>query len=311
MTRPAIEIRGLTKVFGAARALDGIDLDVPAGSVFGFLGPNGAGKSTALNILAGLSHPTAGAARIFGHDVTAAPDAVRALIGYLPDVPGFYGWMTGAEFLRFSGELFGLRGATLDERVVALLNLAGLTGVTTPIGGYSRGMRQRLGLAQALINAPQLLLLDEPTSALDPIGRKAVLDMIAALAGRTTIFFSTHILVDVQRVCDRVAILDRGRVIVEGPIDELLKRAGPRDLRLELGSPEEAATLAEAVAGSSWLADRQLEGAQLTLTATDLDAALRAVPRLVADRWLLLRRLEPAEASLEQVFVDLIGEDAR
>ncbi len=310
-TGPAIEIRGLTKVFGATRALDGIDLDVPTGSVFGFLGPNGAGKSTALNILAGLSHPTSGTARILGHDVTAAPDTVRALIGYLPDVPGFYGWMTGAEFLRFSGELFGLRGRLLDERVTALLDLAGLAGVETPVGGYSRGMCQRLGLVQALINAPRLLLLDEPTSALDPIGRKNVLDMIAALAGRTTIFFSTHILADVQRVCDRVAILDRGRVVAEGPIDALLERAGPRDLRLELGFPEEAATLANAVAGASWLTGRRLEGSQIILTVTDLDAASRAIPGLVAEHGLLLRRLEPVEASLEQVFVDLIGEDAR
>ncbi|HMM42615.1 MAG TPA: ABC transporter ATP-binding protein, partial [Thermomicrobiales bacterium] len=299
------------KMFGTTRALDGIDLDVPAGSVFGFLGPNGAGKSTALNILAGLSRPTAGSARIFGHDVTTTPDAVRALIGYLPDVPGFYGWMTGAELLRFSGELFGLRGRELDERVVALIDLAGLTGVETLVGGYSRGMRQRLGMAQALINAPRLLLLDEPTSALDPIGRKNVLDMIAALAGRTTIFFSTHILADVQRVCDRVAILDRGRVVIEAPIDALLERAGPRDLRLELGSPEDAATLAAAVVGSDWLVERRLEGTQLVLTVTDLDAALRAVPGLVSGRGLLLRRLEPVEASLEQVFVDLIGEDGR
>jgi len=307
----AIEIRGLTKVFGATRALDGVDLDVPAGSVFGFLGPNGAGKSTALNILAGLSRPTSGMARIFGHDVTAAPDAVRASIGYLPDVPGFYGWMTGVELLRFSGELFGLRGQALETRIAALLDLAGLTGVTTAVGGYSRGMRQRLGLAQALINAPRLLLLDEPTSALDPIGRKAVLDMIAAMAGRTTIFFSTHILADVQRVCDRVAILDHGRLVIESPIDELLSRAGPRELRLELGTPEEAATLAGAIVGAGWLAERHLEGARLVLTVTDLDAALRATPRLIVERGLLLRRLEPVEATLEQVFVDLIGEGSR
>lgn len=311
MTTLAIEVRGLTKVFGQTRALDGIDLDVPAGSVFGFLGPNGAGKSTALNILAGLSRPNAGTARIFGQDVTTASDAVRALIGYLPDVPGFYGWMTGAEFLRFSGELFGLRGRALDERVAALLNLAGLVGITAPVGGYSRGMRQRLGLAQALINAPRLLLLDEPTSALDPIGRKTVLDMITALAGRTTIFFSTHILADVQRVCDQVAILDRGRVVVEASIDELLERTGPRDLRLELGTAEEAATLADAVVGAGWLTERRLEGTTLTLSVTDPDTAMRTVPGIVASQGLLLRRLEPVEASLEQVFVDLIGEDGR
>jgi len=307
----AIELRGLTKTFGANRALDGIDLDVPTGSIYGFLGPNGAGKSTALNIIAGLSRPTAGSARIFGEDVTTAPDTVRAMIGYLPDVPGFYAWMTGEELLRFCGQLFGLRGRTLDERVAALLDLAGLVGVRTPVGGYSRGMRQRLGLAQALINAPKLLLLDEPTSALDPLGRKMVLDMITGLAGRTTIFFSTHILDDVQRVCDRVAILDHGRVIVEAPIDELLERAGPRDLLVELGSPDEAATIATALAGAAWLIGHTLDGARLTLRASDLDTAMRAIPREIGARGLLLHRLELIEASLEQVFVDLIEQEGR
>ncbi|MCO5177617.1 MAG: ABC transporter ATP-binding protein [Thermomicrobiales bacterium] len=307
----AIELRGLTKVFGANRALDGISLDVPVGSVYGFLGPNGAGKSTALNIIAGLSRPSAGTACIFGEDVTRAPDAVRAMIGYLPDVPGFYSWMTGEELLRFCGELFGLSGTTLHERVAALLDLAGLVGVRTPVGGYSRGMRQRLGLAQALINAPRLLLLDEPTSALDPLGRKMVLDMIAGLAGRTTIFFSTHILDDVQRVCDRVAILDHGRVVVEAPIDELLERAGPRSLLVELGTPEEAATIAAAVANAAWLSDHTLDGARLTLTTTDVDTTMRAIPREIGARGLQLRRLELIEASLEQVFVDLIERDDR
>jgi ABC-2 type transport system ATP-binding protein len=138
---PAIELRGLRKTYGAAHALDGVDLTVPEGSVFGFLGPNGAGKTTTLRILTGLARATAGEARVFGVDVADAGNDIRARIGFLPDVPGFYDWMTAEEFLRFAGSLFGVTGSTLDERVAALLDLAGLNDVSTKVGGYSRGMK--------------------------------------------------------------------------------------------------------------------------------------------------------------------------
>ena len=194
--------------------------------MFGFHGPNGAGKTTTLRILAGLARPTSGAARVLGHDVTEAGGDVRALIGFLPDVPAFYKWMTAPQYLRFAGSLFGLRGDVLDGRVAPLLDLDGLTGVGTRIGGFSRGMKQRLGVAQALVNAPRLLPLDEPTSALDPIGRREVLAIVAALRGRTTVCFSTHILAGVERVRDSVAVIDHGRVAAHAPIDELRLRRG-------------------------------------------------------------------------------------
>jgi ABC-2 type transport system ATP-binding protein len=308
VTAPAaIEIDGLTKVFGTQRALDGIDLRVPVGSVFGFLGPNGAGKSTTLNILTGLSWPTAGGARVLGHDVVSASTEVRQRIGYLPDVPGFYSWMTGEQFLRFAGELFGIEEPVLSERSAALLDLAGLRGVTTRIGGYSRGMKQRLGLAQALINAPQLLLLDEPTSALDPIGRKAVLEMLTSLAGRTTIFFSTHILADVERVCDTIAILDKGRVVLESSMSDLRARQGAHWLEVELDSAASAATLGAALADAPWLRGCEQRGAVLRLAVLDQSQAQRALPALIAAHDLPLLRLEVGEASLEEVFVDLVG----
>jgi ABC-2 type transport system ATP-binding protein len=303
----AIEIRGLRKVYGDVRALDELNLDVPSGSVFGFLGPNGAGKSTTLSILAGLARPTAGVARVLGHDVVAAGNAVRAQIGYLPDVPGFYPWMTGAESLRFAGSLFGIDGSTLEARVDALLRLAGLRDVTARVGGYSRGMRQRLGLAQALINAPRLLLLDEPTSALDPLGRKAVLDMLTELRGRTTVFFSTHILADVERVCDTIAILDQGRVLLEAGAQELRARRGADALTVGLASSEAAATLARVLDGQPWLRACRQSGDELRLSVSDTDAAQRALPALLAAQQLALRRLETGEASLEDVFVELIG----
>ena len=307
---PAVELVGVRKVFHTAAALDGLSLSVPEGSVFGFLGPNGAGKTTTLRILAGLARPTSGAARVLGHDVAGAGGDVRALVGFLPDVPAFYKWMTAPQYLRFAGSLFGLRGDVLEARVAALLDLAGLSGVGTRIGGFSRGMKQRLGVAQALVNAPRLLLLDEPTSALDPIGRREVLEMVAALRGRTTVFFSTHILADVERVCDSVAIIDHGRVAAQAPIDELrLRRGGLSRLAVDVDDPQR---LAAALEGAAWLRSTEFaEDGGLRLATDDLEAAQRELPALVARLGLALRRLESDELSLEDVFVDLIEGDRR
>lgn len=306
----AIEIRGLTKVYGATRALDSVDLVVEEGSVFGFLGPNGAGKTTTLRMLTGLAHPTSGSVRILDSSATGATDEVRRQIGFLPDVPGFYDWMTADEFLRFAGGLFGLGGEVLYERVRVLLDLAGLTGVTTRIGGYSRGMKQRLGVAQALVNAPRLLMLDEPTSALDPMGRKELLVMLASLRGRTTVFFSTHILADVERICDTVAILDRGKVVAQAPIDELKARYGASKVVVEVSSDMEE--FAEELAREPWVSEvgRGVNGT-LEVKVTDDEAAQKRIPAMVANRGIGLKRLEAGEMGLEEVFVELVGGGSR
>jgi len=302
----AIETRRLTKFYGKKRALDHVDLHVEEGSIFGFLGPNGAGKTTTLRMLTGLARPTKGTVRVLGHDVSKADNAVRAEIGFLPDVPGFYEWMTAEEFLRFAGGLFGIERRVLDQRVGVLLDLAGLTDVTTRIGGYSRGMKQRLGVAQALINAPRLLMLDEPTSALDPMGRKEVLDMLESLRGRTTVFFSTHILGDVERICDTVAILDHGRLVVQSPIDELKARYGAEKVVVEVeGGADE---LAAAIDAAPWSTKVQRDGnGTMQITVSDADAAKRAIPAMVAERGLALSRMEAGEMGLEEVFVQLVG----
>ena len=300
----AIEITRLVKTFGDAVALDGIDLAVPQGSVFGFLGPNGAGKTTALRILTGLARPTAGEARILGVNVSAAGNIVRSRIGYLPDVPGFYPWMTAMELVEFAGRLFGIEPATLRERAESLLQMAGLSEVKSKVGGFSRGMKQRLGIAQALINAPSVLLLDEPTSALDPIGRREVLEMIASLRGRTTVFFSTHILADVERVCDTVAILDRGKVVANAPIAELTRRAAVDRLVIEVeGDP---AALIRDLERRPWLRSIERDEGRLMLAVSDLRAAQRELPAAIAAAELGLKRFEAAEVSLEDMFVELV-----
>jgi ABC-2 type transport system ATP-binding protein len=302
----AIRTTGLTKVYDEKRALDSVDLDVEEGSIFGFLGPNGAGKTTTLRILTGLASATSGSVQILGHDVASAGNSVRAEIGVLPDVPGFYEWMTAEEFMRFAGRLFGIGRRALDERVGVLLDLAGLTDVDTKIGGYSRGMKQRLGVAQALVNAPRLLLLDEPTSALDPMGRKDVLEMLTSLRGRTTVFFSTHILSDVERVCDTVAILDHGRVVAQAPIDELKARYGQQKVVVEV--TDGADGLAEELGRQSWVSAvaRGHNGA-IEVTVTDVGAAQQQIPAMIASRQLGLSRMEAGEMGLEEVFVELVG----
>jgi ABC-2 type transport system ATP-binding protein len=304
---PAIELRGLTKRFGDTIALDHADLVVHPGVVFGFLGRNGAGKTTTLRILSGLARPTAGTAHVLGHDVTSASDAVRARIGFLPDVPGFYPWMTAREYLELAGRLFGLDRGTLETRAGALLELAGLSAVGTRVGGFSRGMKQRLGIAQALINAPSLLMLDEPTSALDPIGRREVLEMVASLRGRTTVFFSTHILADVERVCDAVAILERGRVVASAGIAELTARAGANRLVVEVETAAAAAAVSGALTGRAWLRSLETVERTLRLTVSDLPAAQREIPAAISAAGVPLRRFEIEEASLEDVFVELVG----
>ena len=301
----AVETAGLTKAYGEARALDGLDLVVDEGSVFGFLGPNGAGKTTTVRILTGLAHPTSGTVRVLGTTVRAG-DAVGAGVGYLPDVPGFYDWMTATEFLRFAGDLFRIPKPQLDNRLKTLLDLAGLSGVKTRIGGYSRGMKQRLGIAQALINAPRLLILDEPTSALDPIGRRDVLEMLASLRGRTTVFFSTHILADVDRICDTVAILDHGRLVVQAPMEELKSRYRAHKLVVEVSSGGDE--LAAEIQAQPWATAvaRGSDGA-IEVSVSDMVAAQHQIPVLVAARHLGLSRLEAGEIQLEDVFVDLVG----
>jgi len=304
-TCPAVEMRRLTKTFKGTNALDRIDLTVPEGSVFGFLGPNGAGKTTAIRILTGLARSTDGQVRVFGHDVRKEPDRVREIVGFLPDVPGYYPWMTAVQFLRLVGKFHRVPRRRLDERVESLLELSGLASVSTKIGGYSRGMKQRLGVAQALVGEPRLLILDEPTSALDPIGRKNVLEMIAALRGSTTVFFSTHILGDVERVCDTVAILDHGRVVIQGSMAELKGTAHSSVLVLEL---ESGASMLERLLGDEpWVEGVRQTGEILTCRVTDMAAARNQVPKMIAQGDLSIVRMSAEEPALEDVFVSLVG----
>ena len=230
----AISMVGLTKHYKGVQALTELSLDVPAGSLFGFLGPNGAGKTTALKILAGLARATAGSAIVNGVPVSAAGEH-RRQIGYLAQDPRFYGWMTGRETLRYVARYRGV-DAQREPWIASLLERVGIAeAADRRTSTYSGGMRQRLGIASVLVGRPAVILLDEPVSALDPIGRKDVLDLMRELRGETTVFYSTHILDDVQRVSDHVAILDHGRLVKAAPTHALLGSFTHDMLRVVLG----------------------------------------------------------------------------
>lgn len=229
-----IQLEGLTKEFDIGlrgiklRAVDHLDLGIPGGGVFGLLGPNGSGKTTTIKIVLGLMQQTSGACRVLG-GITADPD-IRRRIGYLPESPDFYRFLTGWELIEFYGRMSGLNGAALTEGVERVLEWVGLIEAGgRKIGTYSKGMLQRAGLAQALVHDPDLVILDEPTAGVDPIGSRVIADIIRALkASGKTVLLSSHLLAQVEGVCDRVAILDRGRILLEGSIEELLSEKNRR-----------------------------------------------------------------------------------
>jgi ABC-2 type transport system ATP-binding protein len=307
---PAVEAHGLTKRYGDVLALDALDLAVPEGAVFGFLGPNGAGKTTTLRLLTGLGHPTAGSAMVAGVPVGRGGLDLAARTGYLDQDPRFYSWMSGRELLTFVGRAYGLAGAALRSRVDEVLEIVGLAeAARRRVGGYSGGMRQRLGVGQALLPRPAVLFLDEPVSALDPEGRRDVLELIGRLRGTATVFMSTHILTDVERICDRVAILDRGRLVTEAPIEELLARHARPILELdpEPGQVAAVARLADALRTAPWTRDVRAGHGILRVVVSDTERATAEALPLVVAAGVRLARFERVRPTLEDVFLQLVG----
>jgi ABC-2 type transport system ATP-binding protein len=308
---PAIVARGLSKRYGTVLALDGLDLDVPSGSIFGLLGPNGAGKTTSIRLLTGLARPSSGTATVAGIEIGLDRPELHRRLGYLDQDPRFYSWMEGRELLELTGRLSGLRGAELTTRVAEVLDLVGLRAVARRrIGGWSGGMRQRLGIAQALIHRPQVVFLDEPVSSLDPEGRRTLLELIGGLRGQTTVILSTHVLGDVERVCDRVAILDRGRLVIEGPLEALLAEHARPIFLLDPDPGQEAAvaTLRARLAGATWATDvTAAPDGRIRVVVSDADAAAAGILPLVVDAGVSLASFERARPSLEDVFLELVG----
>jgi ABC-2 type transport system ATP-binding protein len=310
-----IHTQGLSKAYKGVKALDGLSLQVPRNSIFGFLGPNGAGKSTTIKMLLGLSHPTAGKAAVFGRDIAQDSLAIRQRVGYLSQDPRYYEHMTARQTLRYTARFF-YRGPKdlIEARVEEMLELTGLEDkADRPVKGFSGGERQRLGIAQAQVNYPDLLILDEPAASLDPMGRHDVLAVMERMRKHTTIFYSTHILDDVQRVSDTVAILNHGRLVAEAPIQALLSGNGAADIYLVTMKGDVSQAHAR-VAGQPWVQSISVSNRDsLTdwqVTVSDSNAADADLLYLILEgRAVQVKSFGRKTYNLEEVFLNLVGEE--
>ena len=310
----AVRIEELRKVFGTFQALDGLSLEVEPGKVFGFLGPNGAGKTTTIRILTGLAHATSGRAWVLGKEVRANGLEIARQIGYLPEEPAFYPWMTPREYLDYIGRVFGMNATERSARTKELLALAGLEeAAKRRIGGFSRGMRQRLALSQALMNHPEILFLDEPASALDPMGRKEVLDFIDNLRGQCTVFMSTHILADVERVCDTVGIINHGKLVIADSRESLESRYAIPAFEVEVDPQSESRLIpwSDALRQEGWVKSVLLEGFVTRVVVSDVEVAKKELVASITKAGLILTRYEVVRPSMEDVFMHLVNEEVQ
>ncbi len=295
-----LKIVNLHKSFGNKEVLRGLNLTVPEHSIYGFIGKNGAGKTTAMKTVLGLLKVDWGEITVNGEKVVYGHTDTNRYIGYLPDVPEFYSFMTAKEYLLFCGEITGISHAETEERAKELLALVGLSDETHRIKGFSRGMKQRLGIAQALLNRPKLLICDEPTSALDPIGRKEILDIFLAIRDQTTVLFSTHILSDVERICTDLAFLKDGVVDIHGKLSDIKTRYRIREYVIETETDADAESLQNAFADMNKLGRSKVTFSEDNYSASD-------VLRFVADHNISLLKMERLEPSLEDLFMEVTG----
>ncbi|ACK41617.1 MULTISPECIES: ABC transporter ATP-binding protein [Dictyoglomus] len=295
-----IETHNLYKYYGIKKVLDDLNLEVPEGVIFGYLGPNGAGKTTTIRILLNLAKPTKGSVLVLGENISKSRKYLRR-IGYLPDVPNFYNYFTAKEYLEVLSEIIGVD----KKRVEEVLEIVGLKNEKKRIGAFSRGMKQRLGIAQALLPDPKLLILDEPTSSLDPQGRKEILDLILSLRGEKTVFFSTHILSDVERVCDRVGILREGRLLLNDTLDNIKKKLSRRIVKLKVDDP---LRMMERVKKEDFVEEVLIKNQNsLIIKVKDLQRAGKKIPEIIVQENLSIMHFEVSEPTLEDIFFEVIS----
>ena len=294
-----LKIEHLKKRFGDKEVLKGVEMTVPEHSVFGFIGRNGAGKTTTMKTVLGLLKPDEGDIYVAGEKVIYGQTATNRHIGYLPDVPEFYPFMTANEYLNFCGEITGVNKSESRKRSEELLELVGLAGEKHRIQGFSRGMKQRLGIAQALLNRPKLLICDEPTSALDPVGRKEILDILQAVKEQTTVLFSTHILSDVERICTDIAFLNDGVIVEQGTLAEIQGKNRTEEYLLETISQEDAKNLLQVFSNI-----QQLQKNQLSIRGSE--ETLFKVLKYVADNKIPIHKVEHLEPTLESLFLEVV-----
>jgi ABC-2 type transport system ATP-binding protein len=307
-----IETHGLSKAYKNVQALKSLDLKVAQHSIFGFLGPNGAGKTTTIKLLLGLAHPTSGSGSMFGYDIQRQSVEIRQRVGYLAQDPRYYESMTARDTLRFTlGFFFKGPKNKIEERIEETIELVGLADkADRPIRGFSGGERQRLGIAQAQVNYPDLLILDEPAASLDPMGRHDVLEVMERLRKYTTIFYSTHILDDVQKVSDTVCILNRGELVAQAPIQELLAGSGKVTYRIQTRG--EIQLIRSQIVAQPWVTSVQVESsngrAEWLVNVCDPNAAEDQLLGLVmAEPGVKVTSFGQSKLDLEEVFMNLVG----
>ncbi|MFS0776510.1 ABC transporter ATP-binding protein [Neobacillus sp. 3P2-tot-E-2] len=298
-----IQIKGLKKSFQGNEVIKGLDFKLEKGKCIALLGPNGAGKTTTLRMLSGLMKPTEGS--ISFSDAKKDGD-MRHLIGYLPQFPVFYEWMSGFEFLQYVGKLAGLTSKEAKERSLELLELVGISDTKNrKIGKYSGGMKQRLGIAQAIIHRPQLVMLDEPVSALDPFGRREVLELLERLKKETTILFSTHILNDAEEVCDEILFLHTGEIVESGTMDDLRERH--QQAKIDLVFHRKIEEMESTFRTHSLTKSILIDGNRISVFVTNIESARKEFLRLIAEKEWQLDKFEVSSMTLEDVFMKVVG----
>ena len=293
-----LRITNLHKRFDDKEVLQGLNLSVPANSIYGFIGKNGAGKTTTMKTILGLLKADSGEIYVNGEKVVYGQTQTNEYIGYLPDVPEFYSFMTAMEYLRFCGEITGMDKEDCEARSKELLALVGLGEEKHRIRGFSRGMKQRLGIAQALLNRPKLLICDEPTSALDPVGRREILNILSSVREQTTVLFSTHILSDVESICTDVAFLNNGVVEVQGKLSDIKLKYRGDEYLLEIQAESDASKLKQAFPMM-----QQLSQNKLTFCVSEL--SVFDVLEYLAKEQIVPQKLERVEPTLENLFMEV------
>lgn len=301
-----LTIQGLSKSFGTQKIIDNLNMSVPEGSVFGFIGKNGAGKTTTMKMVLGLLQPDSGKICVCDEPVRFGQTKTNQYIGYLPDVPEFYNYMTPMQYLKLCGEVIGLSKSDILKRSQELLSLVGLNSITKQIGGFSRGMKQRLGIAQALLTQPKLLICDEPTSALDPVGRKEILDILYKISGTTTVLFSTHILSDVERICDHAAFLNEGKIAVSGTLAEIKALHGHDSLLLEFSTDIDLQNFKKQTPIEPLLLHSEENNRELILHSRNMENVQKCLFAVLAETGICPIKIELMEPSLESLFLEVV-----
>ena len=301
-----LKIENLSKKFGTQKVLDEISFSVKEGSIFGFIGQNGAGKTTTMRMILGLLKKDSGEILVLDEKVHFGETKTNRNIGYLPDVPEFYGYMSAKEYLGLCGEITDMPKDRIKERTEELLELVGLENNKKKIRSYSRGMKQRLGIAQALLNEPKLLICDEPTSALDPKGRKEILDILQKVKGKSTVIFSTHILSDVERICDEVAVLHGGKIVLQGTLSELRSKHRKEGLVIEFMTGKEKETFLKEEKMNGYKNEAKENGTGVILYGPDLEKMQLDVYEALLRLKMAAVKIEVMEPTMENLFLEVV-----